>query len=170
MLAQTSFWTSPAAMLTETDSSAERFKKLLKHSSHFTRRPGLPQMFWPQLQCLGRHTSFTNGRTQLHGLALLADGPHFCGREPVIPTDPKIPRDQRLDGPKKCPALDGVVAHAIASTLSTCLLSGGGHPPSRARVGCAAIAVGHGRELSSRCLARSRHRLIWQRGSIDDRY
>ena len=36
--------------------------------------------------------------------------------------------------------------------------------------GCAASAVGRCRNLSSRCLARSRHRLTRQRGGINDRY
>jgi hypothetical protein len=35
---------------------------------------------------------------------------------------------------------------------------------------CAAVAVGRGRDLSSRCLAQSCHWLTQQRGSIDDRY
>ena len=34
----------------------------------------------------------------------------------------------------------------------------------------AAVAVGRGRDLSSRCLAQSCHWLTQQRGSIDDRY
>lgn len=48
------------------------------------------------------------------------------------------------------------------------------HQPEATRdltvVGFAAVAVGRGRELSSRCLARSCHRLTRQCGSINDRY
>jgi hypothetical protein len=42
--------------------------------------------------------------------------------------------------------------------------------PAPLSVGSAAIAAGSGRELGSRCLARSRHRLTRHRSSIDDRY